>query len=79
VFSGHKTLLACFALIVGSVGVAWWLWVFGCMIFVSLLWNIIIKGMHASTDAEAGAWLPFRKKSHLDDRRIKQINLFNKC
>jgi hypothetical protein len=30
----HKTLLACFSLIVGCVDVAWWLQAFRCMIFV---------------------------------------------
>jgi hypothetical protein len=43
VFSGHKALLACFSLIIGYVGVAWWLRVFGCMFFVRPLWINIIK------------------------------------
>jgi hypothetical protein len=56
VFFGHQALLACFSLIVGCVGVAWWLRVFGCMIFVSFLWNKIIKGLHASIDADCRGW-----------------------
>jgi hypothetical protein len=40
------------------------------MIFVSLLWNIIMKGQHASTDAEAGAWLPFQKKLQKKERAL---------
>jgi hypothetical protein len=38
-FSKRKAMLACFSLIFGCVGVAWWLRVFRCIIYVRPLWN----------------------------------------
>jgi hypothetical protein len=62
VSSRHKALLACFSLMVRCVGVVWWLWIFGCIIFLSSSWINFNKWPYASIDVEAGA-SPFQKNT----------------